>query len=334
VESVGELDEQDADVLGHRDEHLAHRGGLLRLPRIELDAVEFGDAVDDRGDIVAEVADEIVECDRRVFDRVMQERGRQGHVVEPEVGEDHRHPERMRDVGVTRAPHLVLVRVAGDLVGVLDDRRVGARVLLVERREQRRERGIDLRPLVPPRQYRLHALLLVAVPVAHVVWSTRRESVISRHYVNIVPGELVPAVEEGQLDHERKADHLRAEPFDQPDDSRSGAAGSEHVIDDEHLLSRHERVPVHLEQVGAVLELVLLALDLPRQLPGRAHGDEPGPRAQATGAANTNPRASIPSTLSTVRSENGAARSRTERAKAAPSPRSGVMSLNTMPGFG
>ena len=37
-------------------------------------------------------------------------------------------------------------------------------------------------------------------------------------------------------------------------------------------------VAVHLEQVGAVLEDVLLALDLPRQLAGLAHRDEPGPQ--------------------------------------------------------
>src|SRR5262245_29554882 len=38
-------------------------------------------------------------------------------------------------------------------------------------------------------------------------------------------------------------------------------------------------VAVDLEQVGAVLELVLLALDLPGQLPGLPHRHEPGPVA-------------------------------------------------------
>ena len=37
-----------------------------------------------------------------------------------------------------------------------------------------------------------------------------------------------------------------------------------------------DRVAVDLEQVGAVLELVLLALDLPRQLAGLADRDEAG----------------------------------------------------------
>ena len=51
VEPVGELDEQDPDVLGHRDEHLAQRRGLLGLLGVELEPVQLGDAVDDRGDV-------------------------------------------------------------------------------------------------------------------------------------------------------------------------------------------------------------------------------------------------------------------------------------------
>ena len=63
---------------------------------------------------------EVVERDRRVLDRVVQQRGRERDVVEAEVGEDHRHAERVGDVGVARAPDLVAVGVAGDVVGVLD----------------------------------------------------------------------------------------------------------------------------------------------------------------------------------------------------------------------
>ncbi len=53
---VRELDEQHSDVLGHRDEHLAQRGGLLRLLRVELQAIQLGDAVDDGGDFRPELA--------------------------------------------------------------------------------------------------------------------------------------------------------------------------------------------------------------------------------------------------------------------------------------
>ena len=125
VQPVGELDQQDSHVLGHSDEHLAHRRGLLRLLGVELEAVELGDAVDDRADIVAELGDEIGERERGVLDRVVQQRAGERDVVEAEVGEDHRDAERMRDVRVARPPHLVAVRIARHDVGPLDERHVG-----------------------------------------------------------------------------------------------------------------------------------------------------------------------------------------------------------------
>ena len=47
VEPVGQLDDEDPPVVGHGHEHLAHRGRLLGLLRVELEPVELGDPVDD-----------------------------------------------------------------------------------------------------------------------------------------------------------------------------------------------------------------------------------------------------------------------------------------------
>ena len=68
----------------------------------------------------------------------------------------------------------------------------------------------------------------------------------------------------------------------------------------EHLLAGRDRVAVDLEQVGAVLELVLLALDLPRQLARPcAPGTNPAVQCRTRPAPRTrSPRASMPSTLS------------------------------------
>ena len=106
VEAVGQLDEQDPDVLGHGHQHLAHGGGLLGLLGVEADPVELGDAVDDGRHLGAEVADDVVEADAGVLDRVVQEGGGEGDVVEAEVGEDGGHGQRVLDVGVARTPQL------------------------------------------------------------------------------------------------------------------------------------------------------------------------------------------------------------------------------------
>ena len=123
VEPVGELDEQDPDVLRHRHEHLAQRRGLLRLLGVELEPVELGDAVDDRGDVGAELALDVVRRDGGVLDRVVEQGGGDRDVVEAEVGEDQRHPDRVGDVGLTRAADLLAVGSRGHVEGPLDERR-------------------------------------------------------------------------------------------------------------------------------------------------------------------------------------------------------------------
>ncbi len=71
-------------------------------------------------------------------------------------------------------------------------------------------------------------------------------------------------------------------------------------------------------------------------LPTLRTGTNPTPRANATGAAKMNPRASTPATTSTRPSPSrcGAASAATTSAKAGPSASSGVMSLKSTPGDG
>ncbi len=97
---------------GHRHEHLPHRGGLLGLLGVELDAVELGDAVDDLGDLVAEVVLEVVEGEPGVLHGVVEEGGGHRDVVEPEVGHDAGDGQRVLDVGLARAAGLAPVGVA------------------------------------------------------------------------------------------------------------------------------------------------------------------------------------------------------------------------------
>ena len=54
VQAIGELDQDDPDVGGHRDHHLAVVLGLRLVARGEGDAGELGDAVDERSDLLAE----------------------------------------------------------------------------------------------------------------------------------------------------------------------------------------------------------------------------------------------------------------------------------------
>src|SRR5690606_5889895 len=69
-------------------------------------------------------------------------------------------------------------------------------------------------------------------------------------------------------------------------------------------------------------------------LPGLRTGANPVPRWSATGAAKMNPRASIPTTRSTSCDEKSSASCRTTAENSSASERTGVRSLNTIPGWG
>jgi hypothetical protein len=79
----------------------------------------------------------------RSMSSLVEERRRDRDVVETEVGEHQRDPDRVRDVGLARAAHLLAVGVARDLVGVLDHRSVAAPVPLEVAVDERSELGVD-----------------------------------------------------------------------------------------------------------------------------------------------------------------------------------------------
>ena len=54
MQPVGELDENDADVARHRQQHLAEIFRLRLFLRLKLDAGDLGNAVDQTGDVGAE----------------------------------------------------------------------------------------------------------------------------------------------------------------------------------------------------------------------------------------------------------------------------------------
>ena len=141
VEPIGQLDDQHPDVLGDGDDHLAHRRGLLLLLGVVRHPLELGDAVDDPGQARAELALELGEADVGVLDRVVQQRARDGDVVEPLPGHDRGHRHGMADVGLARLAGLTGVGGVGEREGPLDQVGGGLGVALEVALEQLRDLG-------------------------------------------------------------------------------------------------------------------------------------------------------------------------------------------------
>ena len=82
VQAVRKLDHDDADVLGHREEHLAVALELRLFLRFILQAAEFRHAVDEHRDLVAEHLLHLVVRVNRVLDDIVQQRRADGRIVE------------------------------------------------------------------------------------------------------------------------------------------------------------------------------------------------------------------------------------------------------------
>jgi hypothetical protein len=120
VQAVGQLDQDDPDVAGHGQQHLAEALGLLLLLGGELDAVQLGQAVDEVGHLRAEFFEQLLLGDAGVFHDVVQQRRHQGFGVELPAGADLGDRDRVRDVGLAAGAELPEVGIVADPVGFAD----------------------------------------------------------------------------------------------------------------------------------------------------------------------------------------------------------------------
>ena len=108
-----------------------------------VDLVELGDPVDEVADLGAELLGQRLQRVAGVLHGVVQQRGDQRGGVHLELGQDVGDGQRVGDVGVTGAAHLVGVALLGDLVRALQQRQVRLRVDLAVHGDQRLEHRVD-----------------------------------------------------------------------------------------------------------------------------------------------------------------------------------------------
>ena len=132
VEPVGELDQDDADILRHREQHLAEALGLRVLARVELDLVELRDAVDHVGDGLAERRLDLRLGDGGVLHHVVEERGGESLRVQAPLRQDAGDRQRMRDVGLAGLAELAAMSRIRELPRALDERDVRRRQVIAE----------------------------------------------------------------------------------------------------------------------------------------------------------------------------------------------------------
>ncbi len=84
-------------------------------------ALILGDPLDDMGHFGTEVLLNLLNRRQRVFDDVVQQAGGDGDGIEPHVGQDARHLERVHQVRLAGMAHLPLVLQCGKHVGPAEE---------------------------------------------------------------------------------------------------------------------------------------------------------------------------------------------------------------------
>ena len=129
VQPVRELDEEDADILGDGEEELPEVLGLRRLLRHQIQLLDLGQPLDQPADILAEGRVDLGAGRVGVLDRVVEERCGDRRIVELEVGEDCRHFERMREIGIAVGAPLRAMLLHGVDIGLVEQVLVRVRVV-------------------------------------------------------------------------------------------------------------------------------------------------------------------------------------------------------------
>src|SRR5450432_1207813 len=120
VDPVGQLYQDDADVLDHGQQHFAEAFGLPVLVGKHVELGELGDAIHAARYFFAEFLAHLVGGDAGVFHHVVRQPGFHGHHINAHVRQDVGHHDRVHHVGLARIADLVFMVFAGEAEGFLE----------------------------------------------------------------------------------------------------------------------------------------------------------------------------------------------------------------------
>ena len=132
VQPVSQLDQDHADILGHGQQQLAEILGLGGGLRAQLQLRQLGDPVDQIGDLGTEKPRDLLIGGRRVLDGVVQQRGDDRGIIDPQFGQDRGDFQRMPEIRVTIGALLVAMRLRAEHIGAVQQQLIGFRIVFAD----------------------------------------------------------------------------------------------------------------------------------------------------------------------------------------------------------
>src|SRR5690625_4650428 len=136
MQPISQFDEDDADVLGHRQHHLAEAFRLSLGFGLEIDLGQFADAIDEFSNILAKLPRHLLFGSGRVFDDIVQNSSGHALRIHPHLCQDARHRERMGNIRLAREPALIGVRHSAKTIGTINQCHLLSIHVVAEQRTQ------------------------------------------------------------------------------------------------------------------------------------------------------------------------------------------------------
>ena len=130
VQPVGQLDQQHTDVVGHRQQELAQVLRRALVVGLGLDLRQLGDTVHQPRDRGAEQLLDLFGGGDRVLDGVVEDGSGDRLVVEPQVRQDARDLDWMREIGIARCALLRAMCLHREDIGAVEKRLVGVGIVV------------------------------------------------------------------------------------------------------------------------------------------------------------------------------------------------------------
>ena len=143
VQPVGQLDEDDPDVLGHGQEHLPDVLRLLLLVGVGGEARQLRHPIHEPGHVGAEALLDVGQREVRVLGHVVEQGGRGCDRVDAQVGQDLGRGDGMRDVRLAGGALLPGVGLGREAIGALDRLQIRLGIVLSEGLDQLARLGVD-----------------------------------------------------------------------------------------------------------------------------------------------------------------------------------------------
>ena len=131
VQSVGQLDQNHPDVVDHGEHHLAQIFGLRFFSSGKIYFADLGDALDDVGNLLAELFANVDDGDGSIFDGIVKQPGGNGHRIHLHLSQNQRHFEGMDKVGLARSAGLAIMILQGIFVGFFYNRQIVVRTVFL-----------------------------------------------------------------------------------------------------------------------------------------------------------------------------------------------------------